>query len=132
MANLVHRHAPQAFQQVERAFARSSDLTVIDDGTRIDRHDGIAINNEEQAFRILQAQGWQSDRDAGDLFRTFSDKQRGSVTAVILEFLFEASRMGLIEFRDQLWNVIPIADVPPIVLSETIRDIDRTMEAVRT
>lgn len=124
-------HAPQPFPQVERAFARLGDLEIIDDGTRINRHDGVAISNEEQAFRVLQAHGWQSDREASDICRIFRGGERGDTTAILQEFLIDASLVGPIEFRDSLWNIMPIVDVPPIILSETIRDIDRTIEAVR-
>ena len=127
---------PQPFQQVERAFVRVHDLETADDGTKIVRHDGVAIANEEQVFRILQAHGWQLDRDLHEMCRTFSSADGsttagsaadGMVTAVVPEFLLNDGALGPLEFRDASWQVLPISSIPPIILSETIRDIDRAV-----
>ncbi len=123
--------APQPFQQVERTLTRLQDCAINDDGTSMNPHDEVTIHNAEQAYRVLQAHGWYSDRDAGDFCRTFRGGQQGDVTATLTELLWESGNIGPLEFRDTNWEILPIADVPPIVLSETIRDIDRTIEATR-
>ena len=118
---------PQPFQQVERAFARAAQLETAADGLKVVRHDGIAIANEEQAFRILQAHGWQLDRDLHELCRTFRAATHGNVTAILPEFMLDESTIGPLEFRNAQWNALPIPAVPPIILSEAIRDIDRAL-----
>ena len=120
---------PQPFQQVERAYVRAHHLETADDGTKVVRHDGVAITNEEQVFRILQAHGWQLDRDLNELCRTFQASTDERITAVLPEFLLNEGTLGPLEFRDAQWHVLPIASIPPTILSETIRDIDRAVSA---
>ncbi len=124
--------APPAFPQLEREFARARELDVAGDGKRVMRHAGVRLANEDQAFRILQAHGWQDNREIKELCRTFTYESASPITALLVDELSTSGSLGMLEFRDAQWNQLSIADVPEIVLSEAIRDIDRTVSGTQT
>ncbi len=125
--NWLTDHPPQPFQQVERTITRAADLETASEGKCVVRHDGVELKSEDQAFRILQAHGWQDDRELHELCRTFPSDRHGEITATLTDFMWHSNSIGTLEFRDSNWNAMSITDVPPVILSEAIRDVDRTV-----
>lgn len=129
--NLMTDRPPQAFPQLDRAIVRADELETADEGKKIIRHEGVKLENEDQAFRILQAHDWQDYRELIGLCRTFSSPSTGSITAILRDFMSRAGSIGPLEFRDSDGNELAAEDVPPIFLSEAIRDIDRAVSGTQ-
>ncbi|MEM6470236.1 MAG: DUF4132 domain-containing protein [Planctomycetota bacterium] len=122
--------APQPFQQLERQFFLLDSLETAREGTCIVYRDGRKLKNEEKAFRVLEAHGWGRDYESVSMLRQFRTDQ-SDVRAVLPEFLC-SDELGPLEFHDASFDVLPVKDVPPIVISEVLRDITRMFAAIET
>jgi hypothetical protein len=130
---LAEREIRQPFKQ---AYRETYPLTAAERETGLYslRFAGHVVRNK-QLYALLKARGWQSPLlgpwDGGniaDARRAFGDWR----ITLALEFLSTADELelagtGRISFdrlADGAWHTAPLVDVPPLILSEAMRDVD--------
>jgi hypothetical protein len=117
----------QPFKQVFR------ELYVVTDQERVDgpashRYDGHQLQ-PRQALALFTRRGWLTSRESGDASRVFHAHGIAARVEFVDGFLtpLEADlpTIGGVYFTRRGEHVAqPIADVPPVVFSETMRDLD--------
>ena len=92
------------------------------------RYEGHQIQ-PRQATALFGARGWTVDREAGDVWRVFH--QHGVTAGVdFLDGFMTAAEVELPSITQVVFSrrsdatVLPLESVPPVVFSETMRDLD--------
>lgn len=117
----------QPFKQVFRELYTVTD-TERHDGPASRRYEGHQIQ-PRQAMALLGRRGWLTDRDNGDVSRVFHGHDLVARLELVDGFLtvadVELPTVRAVSFtRPGARLAQPVDDVPPVVFSETMRDID--------